>query len=148
MTSTDKYPQYLDQPESRRLEFKERLPKGDQLARTAVGFANGAGGKIVLGVKDSPRELIGIDEDRLFDLSLNAEQVNLLKQCEKPSPMTELLHIAGRSDRTKFKKGVVEPLLIEGLLEMTEPDSPNSPTQKYRTTVRGKQLIESKAYEQ
>ena len=81
-------------------------------------------------------------------LSLSTEQVNLLKQCEKASPMTELLQIAGRSDRTKLKKGIIQPLLVEGLLEMTEPDSPNSPTQKYRITLRGKQLIESKAYEQ
>ena len=33
------------QPESRRLEFKEAWPKGDQIARTVVAFANGAGGK-------------------------------------------------------------------------------------------------------
>ena len=80
MTSTDKYPPYLDQPESRRLEFKERLPKGDRLARTAISFANGAGGKIVFGVKDSPREIIGIDENRLFDLE---ERVNnsIFDQC-------------------------------------------------------------------
>jgi len=48
---------------------------------------------------------------------------------------------------TKFKKGMIQPPLIEGLLEMTEPDSHNSPTQKYRTTTLGKQLLESKAYD-
>ena len=59
-------PDFLDQPESRRLEFKESFPKGDQVARTAVAFANGAGGRIVFGVKDSPREFIGIPDDQLF----------------------------------------------------------------------------------
>jgi predicted HTH transcriptional regulator len=59
-------PDFLDQPESRRLEFKEAFPKGDQVARTAVAFANGAGGKIVFGVKDSPRQVIGISDDQLF----------------------------------------------------------------------------------
>ena len=81
MTSIDKeHPQYLDEPESRRLEFKERLPKGNQLARTAVAFANGAGGKIVLGVRDSPREIIGIAEDKLFALE---ERINssIFDQC-------------------------------------------------------------------
>ena len=29
-------PAFLDQPESRRLEFKENFPKGEQLARTVV----------------------------------------------------------------------------------------------------------------
>jgi ATP-dependent DNA helicase RecG len=59
-------PLFLDQPESRRLEFKEAFPKGDQVARTAVTFANGAGGKIVFGVKDSPRQIVGISDDQLF----------------------------------------------------------------------------------
>ncbi|MBI9083882.1 MAG: putative DNA binding domain-containing protein [Desulfobacterales bacterium] len=67
MISTDKNrPAFLDQPESRRLEFKESFPKGEQVARTAVAFANGAGGKIVFGVKDSPREIVGIPDDILF----------------------------------------------------------------------------------
>ncbi len=59
-------PDFLDQPESRRLEFKRAFPKGEQVARTAVAFANGAGGKIFFGVKDSPRKIIGISDDQLF----------------------------------------------------------------------------------
>ncbi|MEA1867859.1 MAG: putative DNA binding domain-containing protein, partial [Thermodesulfobacteriota bacterium] len=59
---------FWDQPESRRLEFKETLPKGDQLAKTVVAFANGGGGKIVFGMKNEPREIVGIREDRLFAL--------------------------------------------------------------------------------
>ncbi|MBW2096848.1 MAG: putative DNA binding domain-containing protein [Deltaproteobacteria bacterium] len=59
---------FWEQPESRRLEFKETFPKGDQLARTVVAFANGAGGKIVFGVKNEPRQIVGIQEDRLFAL--------------------------------------------------------------------------------
>ncbi|MFC1856547.1 RNA-binding domain-containing protein [Thermodesulfobacteriota bacterium] len=67
MTRSDKTrPAFLDQPESRRLEFKEAFPKGDQVAQTAVAFANGAGGRIVFGVKDSPRQVIGIPDDQLF----------------------------------------------------------------------------------
>ena len=67
MTPSNKTrPAYLDQPESRRLEFKETLPKGDQVARTSVAFANGAGGRIVFGVKDAPRKIIGIPDDQLF----------------------------------------------------------------------------------
>ncbi|MBN1931787.1 MAG: putative DNA binding domain-containing protein [Desulfobacterales bacterium] len=59
---------FWEQSESRRLEFKEAWPKGDQIARTVVAFANGAGGKIVFGVKNKPREIIGIADDELFAL--------------------------------------------------------------------------------
>ena len=48
----------------------------------------------------------------------------------------------GRSNRTKFKKSIIDPLLRAGLLEMTDPDSPNSPKQKYRLTDNGKALLE------
>ena len=66
--TNQEHPAYLAEPESRRLEFKERFPKGEQVARTAVAFANGAGGKIVFGVKDAAREIIGIPEDQLFSM--------------------------------------------------------------------------------
>lgn len=56
------------QGESRRLEFKETFPRGDQVAQTVVAFANGAGGKIVFGVRNKPREIIGIADDELFSL--------------------------------------------------------------------------------
>jgi predicted HTH transcriptional regulator len=54
------------QTESRRLEFKEEFPKGDQIAKTVIAFANGAGGKIVFGVRNKPRQIIGISNDELF----------------------------------------------------------------------------------
>ncbi len=95
--STDKYPPYLDQPESRRLEFKELFPKGEQLARTAVAFANGAGGRIVFGVKDSPRDIIGVDEGILFDLE---ERINncIFDQCA-PAIVPEV-YLQSVSDKT------------------------------------------------
>ena len=56
------------QPESRRLEFKEAWPGRDKTARTAIAFANGAGGRIVFGVRNEPREIIGLSDKDLFDL--------------------------------------------------------------------------------
>lgn len=56
------------QPESRRLEFKEAWPKGDQIARTTIAFANGAGGKIVFGVKSESHEIIGVPDREIFAL--------------------------------------------------------------------------------
>jgi len=69
MIPSDQFqPRYLKEPESRRLEFKERLSKGEQVARTAAAFANGAGGRIVFGVQDEPRKIVGIPEAELFSL--------------------------------------------------------------------------------
>jgi len=55
-------------PENRRLEFKETLPESNQIAKSAIAFANSGGGKIIIGVQDSPRKVVGIDEDKLFEI--------------------------------------------------------------------------------
>jgi ATP-dependent DNA helicase RecG len=36
----------------------------------------------------------------------------------------------------------LEPALALNLIEMTQPDSPKSPTQKYRLTAKGRQLMD------
>ena len=36
-----------------------------------------------------------------------------------------------------FKKHIIQPAMIEGYVEMTYPDSPNHPKQKYRLTTKG-----------
>lgn len=48
--------------ENGRLEFKEAFDLGsaDKYAKTAAAFANAQGGYIVFGVKDSPRQMVGL----------------------------------------------------------------------------------------
>ena len=58
----------LRQPEGRMLEFKSKLPAGKQLAKTAIAFANGNGGKIIIGIDDKTRKVIGIKSEELFSL--------------------------------------------------------------------------------
>ena len=56
-------------------------------------------------------------------------------------PITNLMALAGKRDRTKFRNQVLRPLLKAGLLEMTIPDKPRSSRQKYRLTTRGRNLL-------
>ena len=53
-------------------------------------------------------------------------------------PLTDVMRIVGRTDRTKFRNQVLRPLLDQGWLEMTVPDKPNHPRQKYRLTDPGR----------
>ena len=59
--------------ESRCLELKSSIPKNMQvLVKTCIAFANGSGGKIVIGVADGAREIFGIsekDRDRIYFVS-------------------------------------------------------------------------------
>ena len=60
------FKEMLNQTEGRRIEFKATLPSNSDIAKTAVAFANDAGGEIYIGVSDNPREVVGIEEDDLF----------------------------------------------------------------------------------
>jgi len=54
--------QILQSPEDRVLEFKRELPKNRvTLLKTIVGFSNGSGGHIYIGVNDG-RSVCGIKE--------------------------------------------------------------------------------------
>lgn len=53
------------------------------------------------------------------------------------------MEIIGRSDRTKFRNQVLNPLMKNKLIEMTIPDKPRSSKQKYRLTEKGKQALDA-----
>ena len=42
--------------------------------------------------------------------------------------------ILKRSNKSKFKIAIINPLVKNGYLELTIPESPKSPSQKYRVT--------------
>ena len=47
--------------ESKNVEFKENLPeKSIKYMKSVVAFANGTGGKIIFGIADKTREVIGL----------------------------------------------------------------------------------------
>ena len=53
--------------ESKNTEFKEELPKkSEKYTKTVVAYANTQGGKLIFGVVDETREIVGIDESILF----------------------------------------------------------------------------------
>lgn len=64
-------------------------------------------------------------------VAVSKEQM-LLAFCVKPKSLSEICKHLGLKDRYKVKKRYIDPLLNKSL-RMTEPESPNSPTQKYVT---------------
>lgn len=53
--------------ESRNLEYKEALPdKSFKYMKSVVAFANGSGGRIVFGIRDGDRAVVGIPKDAVF----------------------------------------------------------------------------------
>ena len=54
----------------------------------------------------------------------------------------ELMKKIGLSHRPTFRKNYLEPALREGFIERTQPDSPQSPTQRYRLTDKGRSIAQ------
>ena len=49
------------------MEFKENLPeKSSKYMKSVVAFANGTGGKIIFGIVDKTREVVGFDKEDVF----------------------------------------------------------------------------------
>ena len=69
--------------------------------------------------------------------ALSRHQVEILHKCEQETAIADLMSIAERSDRTKFRNQVLGPLLADGLIEMTLPNKPTSSKQRYRITHKG-----------
>ena len=54
--------------ESKNVEFKESLPeKSIKYMKSVVAFANGTGGKIIFGIADKTKEVVGFDKEDVFE---------------------------------------------------------------------------------
>lgn len=67
----------------------------------------------------------------------------LLIFCKEVRTIAEMLSYMNYSDRTKFRKKYIYPLLDAEIIQMTIPDKPNSRNQKYQLTTKGLQLLNS-----
>ena len=67
---------------------------------------------------------------------LSWDHLKILKNCKNESTAIELMKILNRSNKSKFKNTIIYPLVENGFLELTNPDKPKSPTQKYRLTSK------------
>ncbi len=71
------------------------------------------------------------------------EQVIRLLHCLEDMALSvrEMMSCVGLNHRPTFMYDYLKPAMDEGFVEMTQPDSPKSPTQKYRITRRGQAVI-------
>jgi len=67
---------------------------------------------------------------------LSVDHLKILKNCKNESSAIELMEIIKRTNKSKFKNTIINPLVENGFLELTYPDKPKSPTQKYRLTSK------------
>ena len=107
------------------------VPQSESGAPERVGVQEGQAGGQVGGQAGGQADVSGTE-------------LALLRACRGGAVSSDVLWAAaGYSSRTGHFRRWLDRLLHEGLLEMTVPDKPRSPAQKYRLTDRGWAAVES-----
>ncbi len=84
----------------------------------------------------------GSDPGGLFtaqdaSLKLSATQAEIVRLCDTPHRLAEIMDKVGAANRRFFKKHHLDPLLQGGILRMVHPYQPNHPQQAYVLTKAG-----------
>ena len=116
---------------------KEQLPEASEITQSAdwtkdIKRSKKIGEEVeqlsFLYSSESNNEIIGTKK------GLSRDHLQILKKCKIESSALDLMKILKRSNKSKFKTAIINPLLDQNFLELTIPDSPKSPSQKYRLT--------------
>ena len=117
-------------------------------------FRETSGGFLVTAYKKTPQATeqvtgevgtkLGLSWDQVRTKSgLSPEEViRTLVFCSTAKAIQDIQKEFEWTNRTKFRNKFINPLLSEGLLEMSVPDKPQSRLQKYRLTEKGRKLLE------
>ena len=57
----------------------------------------------------------------------------VIEFCKTPKNTSEIMEYLGLKHREHFRSAILKPMIEKGLLELTIPDKPKSPKQKYKT---------------
>jgi len=103
----------LRSPEGRTLEFKASMPKNSDLAKTAVAFANDAGGEIIIGVDDRHRA-VGVPEEALPQIEEQLSNMIYDRCYPTVLPDISFLSAGGRSlVRVRVYRGSTPPYYLK-----------------------------------
>ena len=74
--------------------------------------------------------------------ALSKAAIKVIKLLEHECGLREIATFIQHSNLTKLRNGIMATLIESGFAELTQPNSPRSPTQKYRLTEKGRALYE------
>jgi len=83
------------------------------------------------------------DENVNASVNANEKEYDILHFCKEPQSRRDIFTHIGVIYHSKNYTRFVEPLIDMGLLELTIPDKPKSPNQKFKLTDKGNNLISS-----
>ncbi len=94
MTDWAEIVELLEQGEGQSLEFEKGIPSPDDIARELVAFSNSDGGRLILGIDDKNKHLLGIEADENF--STWVISIGQTKCMPKVTPAVEMINKGGK----------------------------------------------------
>lgn len=94
------------------------------------------------GTQSAPSEQVGVqvsEQVKMLIHSISSKELSV----EEILEVNKLLCKQVYKSKWYFKKHTIQPAMIDGDVEMTYPDSPNHPKQRYRLTTKGLRLLDS-----
>jgi len=71
-----------------------------------------------------------------------------MQASDSPVGLLRLMSLAEQTNRSRFRKTILKPLIDANLLAPTIPDKPRSSKQRYRLTELGKEILKKQDKEQ
>lgn len=84
----------MEQGEGQSVEFEKNIPSEDDIARELVAFSNADGGKLIYGIDDKNKHLIGVTIDNHFE-----DWVKDLGKNKCLPPITPTLEVVDKAEK-------------------------------------------------
>ena len=94
------------------------------------------------GTQSAPSEQVSVQVSEQVKMLINSVGGKELS-VDEILEVYKLLYKQAYKSKWYFKKHTIQPAMIEGYVEMTYPNSPNHPKQKYRLTAKGLGILGS-----
>lgn len=104
----------IKQPESRKLEFKEKFTEKSKILETIIAFSNGAGGELIIGISDKERKIIGVKDPLLLEEKIS----NMIYDSITPLilPYISIIDINGKKIiHIQVMEGTNKPYFIKSI---------------------------------
>ena len=99
--------------------------------------------RAAIGLHEEPKSLAPSEREQVgeqVNMEVPKRVARLLKVLKGEMSVLDMMVALKLGGRRNFLEKYLTPSIELGLVEMTQPNSPRSPTQKYRLTAKGKKL--------
>ncbi len=106
-----------------------------------ISDSEGGSDQVTDQVTDQAGKILKSGDVHKLVHQLSKTQKLVIQACVKPQSITNLMELAGVTNRTYFRRTNITPLLNYRLITMLYPSEPNHPDQAYKTSMLGISIL-------